>query len=140
MHAKCAVADGIWARVGSTNLNIASWFGNCELDAVIEDNRFAAEMEAMYERDLARTTEILLTKRGKMHAPGAPHRVGLSDARGRTTVNCLQSNLLAYEPRWNLIIAGMFNNSVGTSMDFPNRHRRMPGGRTWGPNYAGGPG
>src|SRR5262249_45426442 len=32
MHAKTAVADGRWARVGSTNLNIASWLGNCELD------------------------------------------------------------------------------------------------------------
>ena len=41
LHAKTAVADGQWARVGSTNLNIASWFGNCELDAVIEDESFA---------------------------------------------------------------------------------------------------
>ena len=45
MHAKTAVADGRWARVGSTNLNIASWLGNCELDAVIEDAAFAAQME-----------------------------------------------------------------------------------------------
>lgn len=42
LHAKTAVADGRWARVGSTNLNIASWFGNCEMDAVVEDERFAA--------------------------------------------------------------------------------------------------
>ncbi len=28
IHAKTAVADGHWARVGSTNLNIASWIGN----------------------------------------------------------------------------------------------------------------
>src|SRR5690606_9166453 len=42
LHAKTAVADGSWARVGSTNLNVASWFGNCELDAVIEDADFAA--------------------------------------------------------------------------------------------------
>ena len=33
LHAKTSVADGRWARVGSTNLNVASWFGNCELDA-----------------------------------------------------------------------------------------------------------
>ena len=37
MHAKTAVADGLWARVGSTNLNIASWIGNYELDVAIED-------------------------------------------------------------------------------------------------------
>src|SRR5262249_7136547 len=31
IHAKTAVADGRWARVGSTNLNVASWLGNREL-------------------------------------------------------------------------------------------------------------
>jgi endonuclease/exonuclease/phosphatase (EEP) superfamily protein YafD len=30
LHAKTAVADGRWAHVGSTNLNISSWLGNCE--------------------------------------------------------------------------------------------------------------
>lgn len=48
VHAKTAIADGRWARVGSTNLNITSWFGNCELDAVIEDESFARTMEEMY--------------------------------------------------------------------------------------------
>ena len=37
LHAKTAVADARWARVGSTNLNLASWIGNRELDVVIED-------------------------------------------------------------------------------------------------------
>jgi cardiolipin synthase len=45
LHAKTAVADARWARVGSTNLNIASWFGNCELDVVVEDEGFACSME-----------------------------------------------------------------------------------------------
>ncbi|HEV2700947.1 MAG TPA: phospholipase D-like domain-containing protein, partial [Steroidobacteraceae bacterium] len=45
LHAKTAVADGRWARVGSSNLNIASWVGNYELDALIEDEDFAAQME-----------------------------------------------------------------------------------------------
>ena len=40
LHAKTAVADGLWARIGSTNLNIASWMGNYELDVAIEDRRF----------------------------------------------------------------------------------------------------
>lgn len=48
LHAKTAVADGRWARVGSTNLNIASWFDNCEMDAIIEDEPFAREIEEMY--------------------------------------------------------------------------------------------
>ena len=37
LHAKTAVADARWARVGSTNLNLASWIGNRELDVVVED-------------------------------------------------------------------------------------------------------
>lgn len=82
VHAKTAVADGHWARVGSTNLNLASWLGNCELDAVVEDDAFAGEMEEMFENDLSHTTEIVLTKRGKMRAP-RPHHHGLSGARGR---------------------------------------------------------
>jgi radical SAM protein with 4Fe4S-binding SPASM domain len=51
-----------------------------------------------------------------------------SAARGCEIRNYLQTNLLAYDDRWNNIIATMFGNSAGTSMDFPNRHRRMPGG------------
>src|SRR6185503_17942560 len=70
LHAKTAVADGRWARVGSTNLNIASWFGNCELDAVIEDKQFAQQMEQMYLDDLANATEVVLDERRKPRAPG----------------------------------------------------------------------
>lgn len=72
LHAKTAVMDGHWARVGSTNLNIASWFGNCELDAVMEDETFAGEMEALYERDLANATEVVLDEKRRMRAPGEP--------------------------------------------------------------------
>jgi cardiolipin synthase len=63
LHAKSAVADGVWSRVGSTNLNIASWLGNCELDAVIEDRGFAEQMERMYLDDLDNSTEIVLNER-----------------------------------------------------------------------------
>ncbi len=60
IHAKTAVADGYWARVGSTNLNIASWIGNYELDVVIENEDFAKKMEGMYLADLENATEIVL--------------------------------------------------------------------------------
>ncbi|WP_227385493.1 phospholipase D-like domain-containing protein [Microvirga rosea] len=66
LHAKTAVADGRWARVGSTNLNLASWATNWELDVVVEDRSFAEAMEEMYLQDLANATEIvpgLLTRR-----------------------------------------------------------------------------
>ncbi len=62
MHAKTAVVDGRWARVGSTNLNLASWFGNYELDIAIEDEGFAQAMEEMFLEDLTRTTEIVLSE------------------------------------------------------------------------------
>lgn len=49
LHAKTAVADCRWARVGSSNLNIASWMGNFELDIAVEDRTVAAAMQDMYE-------------------------------------------------------------------------------------------
>ncbi len=60
MHAKTAVADGKWARIGSTNLNLASWTGNWELDVAVEDDGFAQKMEDMFLDDLTNTTEIVL--------------------------------------------------------------------------------
>jgi cardiolipin synthase A/B len=60
MHAKTAVADGRWARVGSSNLNIASWMGNCEIDVAVENAAFAQRMEEQYLRDLENATEIVL--------------------------------------------------------------------------------
>lgn len=76
MHAKTAVADGRWARVGSSNLNIASWLGNCEIDVAIEDAGFAERMERQYEVDLCNATEIVLTPRRRVRRtePSARHR------------------------------------------------------------------
>jgi cardiolipin synthase A/B len=66
LHAKTAVSDCCWARVGSSNLNIASWIGNYEMDAVIEDEKFAAALEEMYLADLDNSTEIVLRPRGRL--------------------------------------------------------------------------
>jgi cardiolipin synthase len=66
LHAKTAVADGLWARVGSTNLNIASWMGNFELDVAVEDERFGKRMAEQYELDLTHATEIVLTRRNRV--------------------------------------------------------------------------
>ena len=63
VHAKTAVADGHWARVGSTNLNLASWIGNRELDVIVEDDGFARAMEEQYLKDLAGSTEVVLSRR-----------------------------------------------------------------------------
>ena len=69
LHAKTAVADGHWARVGSSNLNLASWMGNCEMDAAVEDAEFAQAMEAMYLEDLEIATESSSTPDGRRAAP-----------------------------------------------------------------------
>ena len=79
MHAKTAVADGRWARVGSTNLNPASWLGNWELDVVVEDQRFGQAMEQMFLDDLSQSTEIVLTERRRV-------RPTARSARGRRPV------------------------------------------------------
>ena len=50
-----------------------------------------------------------------------------AEARGKQVFHSLQSNMLAYSSRWNKIIAEMFGNSVGTSLDYPNLHRKLLG-------------
>jgi cardiolipin synthase len=86
LHAKTAVADGKWARVGSTNANITSWFGNWELDVAIEDEAFGRQMMAMYEADLSNSTEVVLTAH-KMRSVERRKTPRLDDwkTRGRTT-------------------------------------------------------
>ena len=71
LHAKTAVADGRWARIGSSNLNLASWMGNWELDVAIENEGFAGQLAAMFERDLQDATEIVIDL-GRIRAPDQP--------------------------------------------------------------------
>ena len=73
LHAKTAVADGRWSRVGSTNLNPVSWLGNWELDVAVENDEFARAMEAMYLDDLGHATEIVLSPRRQIR-PVSPER------------------------------------------------------------------
>ena len=84
LHAKTSVADGQWARVGSTNLNITSWMGNCEMDVIVADKTLAREMEEMYLDDLAHSTEIVLAKRHKVRPVEHRERVAprMKAARG----------------------------------------------------------
>jgi len=84
MHAKTAVAEGRWARVGSTNLNLQSWLGNWELDVAVEDPLFGAEMHAMYETDLQNATEIVLSHRRVQSTRPEPRR-RVRGGRGRTS-------------------------------------------------------
>lgn len=81
LHAKTAVADGRWARVGSTNLNLASWMTNWEMDLAVDDTKFAEAMEDTYERDLERSTEVVLTQRKRVRLR-EPEKSGRSRSGG----------------------------------------------------------
>lgn len=86
LHAKTAVADARWARVGSTNLNLSSWIGNRELDLVIENEAFGQAMENMFALDLTHSTEIVLKPRHRVRPAGGvtvrrPPRAGGSGTR-----------------------------------------------------------
>jgi phosphatidylserine/phosphatidylglycerophosphate/cardiolipin synthase-like enzyme len=75
LHAKTAVADGLWTRVGSTNLNAGSWMNNWEMDVSIEDAGIAREMEARYEVDLRNADEIVrIGANGTLTAPSRSRR------------------------------------------------------------------
>lgn len=52
----------------------------------------------------------------------------IAEDRKLRVTHYLQSNMLAYTEKWNRVISEMFGNSVGTSMDFPNLHRKIKGG------------
>lgn len=98
LHAKTAVADGRWSRIGSTNLNVASWLANWELDVTITDGGFARAMTETYMADLSNATEVVLDSRESVRAaaplprrpafrPGSASRlaagaVGLGNAAG----------------------------------------------------------
>ena len=93
LHAKTAVADGLWARVGSTNLNLASWMR--QLRARRRDRgrrRSPQQMAAQYEADLgardrdrahAAQSRARATERAARHRRRARARVGQRRARGR---------------------------------------------------------
>ncbi len=116
MHAKTAVADGRWARVGSSNLNLSSWLANCEIDAAVEDAGFATQMQAQYQRDLEHSTELVL--QGRRPRPrgrvarnlrgGSSSRAAASALRLANTVGAAIANrrVLGNSERGVLTVAG----------------------------------
>ncbi len=58
LHSKTAVVDGVWSTVGSTNLDWRSFLDNDEVNAVVIGREFAAQMQAMFEKDLASSIRI----------------------------------------------------------------------------------
>ena len=58
LHAKTAAVDGVWATVGSTNLDWRSLSTNSELNAVVLSPDFGAQMEAVFQQDISHSEEI----------------------------------------------------------------------------------
>jgi len=123
LHAKTAVADGLWARVGSSNLNIASWLNNREIDVAVEDTGFAQQLADQYERDLENATEIVLapsrwrrtTDHVQSHAP-RPRVRHVGGSSGRAAAGALR-----------------IANTVGAALT----DRRVLGDTTTGPLMIG---
>lgn len=84
LHAKTAVADCAWTRIGSSNLNPVSWWRNWELDVAIEDEAFAGEAADMFEHDLQHSTEIVLDARRRVARTEYPERHTRRPRRRRT--------------------------------------------------------
>ncbi|MBS0326741.1 MAG: cardiolipin synthase B [Proteobacteria bacterium] len=77
LHAKTAVTDRHWSRVGSTNLNFVSWRSNYELDVAIEDDAFSEQLAAQFEADLEHSTEIVLTPKNRVRTSSSGYGPGI---------------------------------------------------------------
>ena len=60
LHSKTVLIDGVWATVGSTNLDWRSFLHNDEVNAVILGQEFGAQMQAMFAADLAASNAITI--------------------------------------------------------------------------------
>jgi len=60
LHSKTAVVDGVWATVGSTNLDWRSFLDNDEINAVVLGRDFGQKMQSMFAADLESSDTIEL--------------------------------------------------------------------------------
>jgi cardiolipin synthase len=62
LHQKIMTIDGVWSAVGSTNFDDRSFDTNDEITLGILDTAIAAQFDAIFEKYVARCTEIELEK------------------------------------------------------------------------------
>ena len=60
LHSKTALIDGVWATIGSTNLDWRSFLHNQEVNAVVLGPEFGRQVQMMFDRDLAASDAIML--------------------------------------------------------------------------------
>jgi cardiolipin synthase len=62
LHSKTALIDGVWATVGSANLDWRSFLHNQELNAVVIGVEFGKQVQNMFDKDLAASKIITLER------------------------------------------------------------------------------
>lgn len=60
IHSKTATIDGLWSTVGTANIDRLSLLGNYEVNMEIYSERFAEQMERMFELDKTNCEELTL--------------------------------------------------------------------------------
>jgi cardiolipin synthase A/B len=58
LHSKTMVIDGVWTTIGSTNLDNRSFAVNDELNLIIYNRATAAQMERIFEDDVAHSRKV----------------------------------------------------------------------------------
>lgn len=100
LHAKTAVVDGRWTRVGSSNLNPSSILLNYEVDVLVDDRSLAEAMEHRFRHDLDCSAEVVRRRVGPetlgrlqpvrlaVHGPehALVHRIRLRERRRRAVL------------------------------------------------------
>jgi cardiolipin synthase len=61
-HSKTATVDGVWSTVGSANIDSLSLFGLHEVNLELYSERFAKQMEEVFEMDEGNSEELTLEK------------------------------------------------------------------------------
>ena len=62
IHSKTATVDGVWSTVGSANIDRYSMLGNYEINLEVYSERFADQMERMFELDKTNAVELTLAE------------------------------------------------------------------------------
>ena len=62
IHSKTATVDGVWSTVGSANIDRYSMLGNYEINLEVYSERFADQMERMFELDKTNAGELTLAE------------------------------------------------------------------------------
>jgi cardiolipin synthase len=60
IHTKSMVVDGLFSMVGSSNFDSRSSEINEEIDVVVYDEKFARQMESIFEKDMRDAREYTL--------------------------------------------------------------------------------